>query len=260
MQLGHGDEQSRHTPKRVEALANERVIDLDCADGVTVAVTAAGDFYRWGEGPMAFDDRGPKPRKVRFPAGVKIRRASCGYLHYAAVDTKGVLYTWGVAEYHRLGHGGEWNDKKKPKAVSALAEHCVVQVSCGSEQTMAVTEDGELWTWGRDDWGELGRYPDWDDDVDEDDPPPGGEFPVRVTEGLPISGTWGDCTCRLQKSARVQEVSCGDHSHTAIVMESGEVCTFGSACNGKLGLAGVDVRGGFRGGTVDLPRVVELPA
>eukprot|EP01045_Picozoa_sp_COSAG04_P012758 COSAG04_NODE_872_length_9709_cov_20.683767_5_plen_260_part_00 len=259
MQLGHGDEQSGHTPKRVEALANERVIDLDCANGVTVAVTAAGDLYRWGDGPMTFDDRGPKPRKVRFPAGVKIRRASCSYLTYAAVDTEGVLYTWGVAEYHRLGHGGEWDDKKKPKAVSALAGHRVSRVSCGSYHTAAVTTCGQLWTWGSDE-GELGRYPDWDDDVDEDDPPPGGEFPVRVTYGLPVSGTWGDCSCRLRAGARVQEVSCGDHKHTVIAMASGEVCTFGSACNGKLGLAGVDVRTGFRGGVVDLPRVVELPA
>ena len=47
----------------------------------------------------------------------------------------------------RLGHGDTgW--KYVPKITQALHGQMVVQVTCGSYHTAAVTEEGTLWTWG----------------------------------------------------------------------------------------------------------------
>ena len=47
----------------------------------------------------------------------------------------------------RLGHGDTgW--KYVPKITQALQGQMVVQVTCGSYHTAAVTEEGILWTWG----------------------------------------------------------------------------------------------------------------
>ena len=47
----------------------------------------------------------------------------------------------------RLGHGDTgW--KYVPKITQALQGQMVVQVTCGSYHTAAVTEEGTLYTWG----------------------------------------------------------------------------------------------------------------
>ena len=47
----------------------------------------------------------------------------------------------------------------RPKAVRALAGHRVVQVACGSRdaQTLALTDEGMVFSWGDGDFGKLGR-------------------------------------------------------------------------------------------------------
>ena len=76
----------------------------------------------------------------------------------AAISSSGELFTWGCGEYGRLGHGdnaSQW----RPKQVKALADHRVVQVACGSRdaQTLALTDEGMVFSWGDGDFGKLGR-------------------------------------------------------------------------------------------------------
>lgn len=47
--------------------------------------------------------------------------------------------------------------QSKPAKVLGLADHRVVEVSAGSIHSAAVTEDGELYTWGRGTYGRLGH-------------------------------------------------------------------------------------------------------
>lgn len=66
------------------------------------------------------------------------------------------MYTWGLGEYGRLGHG-DTTTHLKPKLVEALVGQRIVQVACGSRdaQTMALTEDGSVYSWGDGDFGKL---------------------------------------------------------------------------------------------------------
>ena len=68
----------------------------------------------------------------------------------------------------QLGHGDK-RPQLLPKQVSlgGLEDECVASVSCGSRHTMAVTEDGEVYTWGLGHFGCLGRsYTPFDYDAD----------------------------------------------------------------------------------------------
>lgn len=55
-----------------------------------------------------------------------------------------------------LGHGDE-NDVFTPKRVSALDSETVLQVKCGASHMACITENKEVWTWGNNFLGPLGR-------------------------------------------------------------------------------------------------------
>lgn len=99
-----------------------------------------------------------KPKLVETLRSKRIRDIACGSSHSAAITSAGELYTWGLGEYGRLGHGDNFT-QLKPKLVQALLGHRVVQVACGSRdaQTLALTEDGLVFSWGDGDFGKLGR-------------------------------------------------------------------------------------------------------
>lgn len=82
----------------------------------------------------------------------------CGGSHSACIVENGDLYTWGKGRYGRLGHGDS-DDQTKPKLVQVFHGMRVVSVACGSgdAQTLAATDDGQVWTWGDGDYGKLGR-------------------------------------------------------------------------------------------------------
>ena len=141
---------------------------------------------------------------MAFPASVKVhvRRVSCGGGQFAVVDIEGVVYTWGSGGGGRLGHGSAQSEGA-PRVVAALAGQRVAMVSCGDEHTAVVTEQGQLWTWGRGS-GQLGLG----DQLTRCEP-------VRVMAGLPDG-----------EAGVVREVSCG-HTHTVVAMASGEVWRLG---------------------------------
>lgn len=83
---------------------------------------------------------------------------SAGYFHAAALSNGGVLYTWGLGDYGQLGNGST-----APKAVPAIVDAtgvlkgvAIKKVSVGQYHTVALGEDGNVYTWGRNDQGQLG--------------------------------------------------------------------------------------------------------
>ena len=128
-----------------------------------MALTVDGRVFSWGEGDdgklghcsrLSCD----KPRIIEALKSKRVRDISCGSSHSAAITSSGELFTWGCGEYGRLGHGDnvtQW----RPKQVKHLSDHRVVQVACGSRdaQTLALTDDGMVFSWGDGDFGKLGR-------------------------------------------------------------------------------------------------------
>lgn len=128
-----------------------------------MALTLDGKVLSWGEGEDGKLGHGnrltlDKPKLIETLKSKRIRDIACGSSHSAAITSSGELYTWGLGEYGRLGHGDNCT-QLKPKMVTALLDHRIVQVACGSRdaQTLALTEAGLLFSWGDGDFGKLGR-------------------------------------------------------------------------------------------------------
>ncbi|GIY42322.1 e3 ubiquitin-protein ligase HERC2 [Caerostris extrusa] len=75
-----------------------------------LALTVDGKVFSWGEGDdgklglgnrMSYD----RPRLILALKSKRIRDIACGSAHSAAISSSGELYTWGLGDYGRLGHG-----------------------------------------------------------------------------------------------------------------------------------------------------------
>ena len=76
---------------------------------------------------------------------------SAGENHAAAIDDKGVLYTWGQNSYGQLGDGTT-TDRSEPKPVPGITS--AKSVACGWRNTYVLCEDGLVYSFGE---GFIGR-------------------------------------------------------------------------------------------------------
>ncbi|KAL1007751.1 hypothetical protein UPYG_G00091160 [Umbra pygmaea] len=127
--------------------------------------------------------------------------------HTLAFTTEGEVFSWGDGDYGKLGHGNS-STQKYPKLIQGpLQGKAVVCVCAGYRHSAAVSEDGELYTWGEGDFGRLGH----------------GDSNSRNIPTL------------VKDISNVGEVSCGS-SHTIALSKDGRtVWSFGGGDNGKLG-------------------------
>lgn len=114
-------------------------------EGLAVFMWGRGEDGQLGLGDTSDQD---EPTYVDALRGVGVRQIACGSGHTVVLTTDGEVYTWGRGDDGRLGHGDNgW--KYVPRITQSLAGQIVVQVTCGSYHTAAVTGNGDLYTWGR---------------------------------------------------------------------------------------------------------------
>eukprot|EP00475_Leptophrys_vorax_P020711 TRINITY_DN2840_c0_g1_i3.p1 TRINITY_DN2840_c0_g1~~TRINITY_DN2840_c0_g1_i3.p1 ORF type:complete len:282 (-),score=83.25 TRINITY_DN2840_c0_g1_i3:27-872(-) len=66
----------------------------------------------------------------------------------AAVTNEGKLYTWGRSTHGQLGSDNRKKDFGVPKQVISLDQEFIVSVSCGENHTLALTKDGQVYSFG----------------------------------------------------------------------------------------------------------------
>ncbi|XP_031429352.1 serine/threonine-protein kinase Nek8 isoform X1 [Clupea harengus] len=153
------------SPLRLPML-NTEVLQVSLGRTQKMGVTKSGRLLTWespslglGEPslPGAVDHMQPMfiSRFLEGQSGVTIKSASCGDLFTACLTDRGIIMTFGSGSNGCLGHGS-FNDVTQPKIVEALLGYELVQVSCGASHILAVTNEGEVFSWGRGDNGRLG--------------------------------------------------------------------------------------------------------
>eukprot|EP01102_Stenamoeba_stenopodia_P014748 TRINITY_DN493_c0_g1_i2.p1 TRINITY_DN493_c0_g1~~TRINITY_DN493_c0_g1_i2.p1 ORF type:complete len:1112 (+),score=366.40 TRINITY_DN493_c0_g1_i2:185-3520(+) len=154
-QLGLDSVGGSHTPSLVAALHNQGVVAVACGTSHTVAIVGQeADVYVWGrgaDGRLGLDDKEnktiSKPTLNPFFKGLKIQKIACGEGHSLALSSQGRVYSWGVGREGQLGHGS-FNSIGKPKALQTLFGVPIKDIECGEKMSAAISETGELYTWG----------------------------------------------------------------------------------------------------------------
>uniref|UniRef100_A0A8C5C8X5 non-specific serine/threonine protein kinase n=1 Tax=Gadus morhua TaxID=8049 RepID=A0A8C5C8X5_GADMO len=152
-------------PLRLPML-NTEVLQVSLGRTQRMGVTRSGRLITWevpsvGCGEPSLPG-GMEPMQPQFisrflegQSGVTIKSVACGDLFTTCMTDRGIIMTFGSGSNGCLGHGS-FNDVSQPKIVEALLGYELVQVSCGASHVLAVTNEREVFAWGRGDNGRLG--------------------------------------------------------------------------------------------------------
>ncbi|RHY29020.1 hypothetical protein DYB32_005521, partial [Aphanomyces invadans] len=69
----------------------------------------------------------------------------------------GRVYSWGKQAEGQCGLGYVEADQHSPVQIDALRPYNIVGVACGYTHTLAVSDSGELFSWGLGEYGQLGK-------------------------------------------------------------------------------------------------------
>lgn len=77
------------------------------------------------------------PRRVFAIGDSKIKQVECASYHTIALTENGDVYTWGMGQYGRLGHGDEEN-LSMPVRVEGLVGHKISSVHAGMDNVRTI--------------------------------------------------------------------------------------------------------------------------
>lgn len=155
-QLGLGHEE---TVERVSLIPDMSDIDyMVSGSWFTIAFSIHGDVYSWGyneDGQLGLGnwDNQNSPKLVEFKC--PISAVSCGYYHSLFLDIEGNVWTCGRNRDGQLGYDNHEDRVNIPTKVHDLPE--IVMLSHGGCHTFLLDVDGEIWCFGNNSQGQLGK-------------------------------------------------------------------------------------------------------
>ncbi|XP_045647665.1 probable E3 ubiquitin-protein ligase HERC6 [Ursus americanus] len=209
--------------------------------------------------------RDEHPKRIRTLDNLRVDLVSCGKEHSLAVCYKGRVFAWGAGSEGQLGVGEFKEINLIPTKIKTLTGIKIIQVSCGHYHSLALSEGGQVFSWGSNSHGQLG--------LGKKCPSQASPQRVRSLDGIPLtqvaaggahsfalslsgasfgwgSNNAGQLALRQNNVPVVQShkprsvgalknlgviyISCG-YEHTAVLTQTGKVFTFGGNSYGQLG-------------------------
>ena len=190
-------------------------------DDVFVPVDAfrEGNLWSWGrdsQGQLGNNSISQSNIPVTTSSGgANWKQIACGPQHSAAIKTDGTLWTWGRNAFVALGDNTA-TDRSNPVTTFAGGTNWK-QVSGGGQHTAAIKTDGTLWTWGNNDYAQLGI----------------NDAGVTLYRTTPVTTFAGGTNWK--------QVSCG-YRHTVAIKTDGTLWTWGDNSFGQLGINNTNTR------------------
>jgi len=155
-QLGDGTLSENHVPKQVVGLSN--IISIAAGFDYSLALKNDGTVWAWGGnmwgtlGDGSYTNRW-QPVQVNNLSGVIFITA--GTEHCLALKSDGTVWSWGWNAAGCLGDGSAVAKRSTAAPISALSGITAIAAN-GSFHALALKNDGTVWTWGDNFYGQLG--------------------------------------------------------------------------------------------------------
>uniref|UniRef100_A0AAQ4P423 HECT and RLD domain containing E3 ubiquitin protein ligase 3 n=1 Tax=Gasterosteus aculeatus aculeatus TaxID=481459 RepID=A0AAQ4P423_GASAC len=264
-QLGIGiDRTAMFEPRNCHVFSGRGLKEVACGGQHSTFLLHDGSVYTCGSnscGQLGHSKPGTSPELVDALDAQIITMVSSGRSHSVAVNEQGQVFAWGAGEEGQLGLGIAEATVRIPRLVKRLCEQRISQVMCGNQHCIALSRDGQLFTWGQNTSGQLG--------LGKGEPSKLFPQPLKSLSGIPLaqitaggdhsfalslSGAvfgWGKnragqlglndeqdravpCHIKFLRSQKVCYISCGNE-HTAALTKDGGLFTFGEGSWGQLG-------------------------
>jgi alpha-tubulin suppressor-like RCC1 family protein len=236
-----GEPHANPTPALVQ-LPGVSIRQLAAGGAHTLAVTSSGQLYSFGLndfgqlGVMADSEThnpNPSPQLVGLPGSSgSVVQVAAGANHSLVVTSAGQLYAFGDNEFGQLGTSTEHLANPTPVLVSLPgASGPVVQVAAGENHSLAVTSTGQLYSFGLNQSGQLGRVTN-----------NGGGAANPTPELVSLPGATGPVT----------QVAAGER-HSLALTSTGQLYSFGDNKYGQLGREPSAMEANPNPGLVNLP-------
>ena len=198
-----------------------------------IVSTSGGEVFSWGRGdqgqlglPHALGSQ--TPQVLNNLRGKNVVEIAAGSEHSAALTVDGGVYCWGSNAKGQcgLGKGVPFSTVLTPRFVASFLGVSIKRVSCGARFTAAVSSEGEVWTWGEGQCGQLGC----------------GRHTKKMTPQLAAAKTLSS------DNNGFVDVQCG-WSHCLALSSANEIFAWGLNAHGQLGLGDIKAR--------DVPHKIE---
>lgn len=204
--LGQGDTDPRYSPTKVSSLSNIETI-FRCSYSV-YAKTTTPVLYGWGDNrtyQLGISGATEKTTPVLIDYGPNWKYISGAYYTTIGIKDDGTMYNWGYSSLQYDWGDGSGTEIQTPTQIGSASNW--VQVGTGTHFAVALNSDGELYSWGVNDCGQLGL---------------GSTTPTNTPTRVGSASDW-------------KFITCGQESAYAI-NESGEMYSWGRNLGGQLGL------------------------
>lgn len=137
---------SQNTPKIVDALKDIPILEIDFGVSHAIALSKDGEVYLWGKTAYEIGSY-TNPEKVDSLVGTRIVQVQSGAYHLVVLTSAGHVLAWGCGVHGQLGLEDK-EDKRSPWLVKSLCDIRITRICCGEFHTMALSDEGRLFTWG----------------------------------------------------------------------------------------------------------------
>jgi alpha-tubulin suppressor-like RCC1 family protein/PKD repeat protein len=265
-QLGIGQPDNQFSP--VSMMDN--VSRLYAGELHAAALTVDGSIYVWGSNDfyqLGIDHivSADMPQLLETPIN-NVQSMALGERHSIALDKDGKLWVWGDNTFGQTGTNS-LESVKTPVQLLQNSENQplnpMAAISAGKFHSVSLDQTGTVWSWGRNDWGQLGNgtqtmhtFPM--QVLDSDGAPFQGVVAIASGENFVLALTndgivwaWGENSSgqlglpreeksRLYPHLIEMKIPCqaiaAGHQHALALTTDGHVLSWGNNTNGQLGI------------------------
>lgn len=134
---------------------------INCSYSGPAAIKEDGTLWTWGNAVVGQQGHGDtvtrsSPQTV-ISGGNNWQSIAGGNYHKIAIKTDGTMWTWGENGYGELGSDEVTTVKRSSPQTTAAGGNSWKAVAAKYYNSAAIKNDGTLWTWGNNEYGQIGN-------------------------------------------------------------------------------------------------------